>query len=185
MARRYKNKYRVESARLRNWDYRNSGGYFVTICTHNREHYFGEIQNERMMLNDVGHKACEHWKEIPAHAAEASLGEFVVMPNHIHGIIILRKDPYCDAVKRDMQKEDGTLKNAFMTEISPWAGSLSAIVRSFKSSVTKWANELNIPFGWQARFHDHIIRNDEEFIAISNYIINNPRNWKEDKFFTS
>ena len=70
-----------------------------------------------------------------------------------------------------------------MAEISPKPNSISTIIRSYKSAVTKHANRLNLPNGWQERFHDHIIRNKEEYERISNYIINNPKNWKEDRFF--
>ena len=179
----YSNKTRGQGLRLPGWDYRNSAGYFVTICTRNRGQYFGTIEGSDMVLNRLGNKTFENWLEIPSHAHEASLGEFIVMPNHVHGIIILNKKAGYAEIKRSLKKQDGTDKHPFMTQISPFAGSLSAIIRSFKSSVTQWANEQQLPFSWQARFHDHIIRNDEEFIAISNYIMNNPKNWEKDKFF--
>ncbi len=184
MSRLYKNKYRIDTARLRGWDYRNSGGYFVTICTRNKEQYFGSIKNGVIALTDLGKIAYEYWGLIPDHTKEVTLGEFMVMPNHLHGIVILRQDSVQLPTGRNSVKEDGTLKNAFMTDIAPWSTSLSAIIRSYKSAVTKWAGERELQFAWQSRFHDHIIRDDDEFVSISNYIINNPRSWKEDKFFT-
>jgi putative transposase len=179
----YKNKYRISSARLPGWDYRNSAGYFVTICTKNKEFYFGNISNDEMVLNDLGKVAQENWLNIPFHNPMVTLGEFITMPNHIHGVLILHKDS-TETPERNLINDDGISKHEFLTRISPHAGSVSAIIRSYKSAVTKWANENNLSFAWQARFHDHIIRDDKEFNAISNYIILNPQTWEKDKFYT-
>ena len=88
---RYKNKYRIPSARAQWWDYGWNGAYFITICTKNREHFFGEIRNGKMELSPLGVIADILWHEIPHHAPYVELGDFVVMPNHIHGILILNK----------------------------------------------------------------------------------------------
>jgi putative transposase len=178
----YKNKYRISSARLDGWDYRNSAGYFITICTKNKELYFGNVLGGEMVLNDFGKIVQRHWMNIPLHNSMITLGEFVTMPNHIHGILILHKDN-AEAPERSLKNDDGTFKHEFMTQIAPQAGSVSTIIRSYKSSVTKWANENNLPFAWQARFHDHIIRDDEEFNVISNYITLNPKSWQKDRFY--
>ena len=137
------------------------------------------------------------WNEIPNHAPFVELGDFVIMPNHIHGILILDKP---DVKNADININTGTnvetlhatslqprlrsIKNEKMAAISPKSNSVSAIIRSYKSAVTKHANRLELPIGWQSRFHDHIIRNNEEYQRISDYIINNPANWKEDKFYS-
>lgn len=92
---KYKNKYRIPSARAQWWDYGWNGAYFITICTANRKHYFGEIKNGQMQLSHLGVIADILWHEIPLHSKFADLGDFVVMPNHIHGILILNK-PYSD-----------------------------------------------------------------------------------------
>lgn len=144
--KKFRNKYRIPSARLQNWDYRWAGGYFITICTQKREHYFGKIENGNMTLSPIGVIADILWHEIKNHAQNVELGEFVVMPNHVHGILVITKN------NNDV-------------------------------AVTKHAHRLGYKFEWQTRFYDHIIRNNAEFERISNYIINNPTNWNEDKFY--
>ena len=88
---KYKNKYRNETIRAQWWDYSGNGAYFITICTKNREHYFGEIIKGKMKLSGTGVIAHLMWQEIPNHSKHVELGEFVVMPNHVHGILILDK----------------------------------------------------------------------------------------------
>ena len=97
MADKFQNKYRITSSRLKNWDYRTSAAYFITICTANRTHFFGEIVNQKMVLSNTGVIADILWHHIPNHAPNVSLGEFVVMPNHIHGILILNQPDDGDA----------------------------------------------------------------------------------------
>jgi putative transposase len=91
---KYQNKYRIESARLKGWDYRNSGDYYITICTHLKEHFFGKINEGKMQLSNIGVIAYILWHEIKNHYPKGliELGEFVVMPNHIHGIITLNAE---------------------------------------------------------------------------------------------
>jgi len=178
----YRNKYRIESARLSGWDYRNPGGYFVTICTRERECYFGDIRKDRMVLNNLGNYARHCWEQIPVHFPCAALDQFVIMPNHIHGIVVLRTKDYSPVVRSGL-KNDGSFKWQVMSDISPLSRSLAALIRSFKSAVTRWANEQQISFAWQTRFHDHIIRDEQEWRRIADYIQNNPHNWKKDKFY--
>lgn len=169
--------------RLRNFDYASDGWYFVTICTQNREFYFGEINDQHMVLTGIGEIARQLWTEIPAHFPMAELGEFVVMPNHVHGIIGIhhRRDVAC---RTDVACNIPTTKNQYMASISPKPGTLSAMIRSYKSAVTKRCHDNHISnFGWQSRFHDHIIRNQEEFDRIERYIMENTANWETDKFF--
>lgn len=188
---KFQNKYRIASARLQHWDYRWAGAYFITICTAKRIHYFGEIENRKMVLSNVGVIADVLWHEIKNHAKNVELGEFVVMPNHIHGVLILTGNNDNDNVNDNVGTLHATSlpsiqppnhKNEQMADISPKSGSVSTIIRSYKSAVTKHAHRLGFEFQWQTRFHDHIIRNDESFQKISNYIINNPVNWQGDKF---
>jgi putative transposase len=89
---KFQNKYRIPSARLQNWDYGANGSYFITICTQDRQHYFGEIINKEMQLNVLGEMAEKHWMEIPIHFSFIELGNFVIMPNHMHGILIIDKN---------------------------------------------------------------------------------------------
>ena len=89
MQNKFKNKYRIPSTRLQTWDYSKNGAYFITICTQNREHFFGNIQNGTMQLSEIGKLAEQYWLEIPKHFPFIELGNFVVMPNHFHGILII------------------------------------------------------------------------------------------------
>ncbi len=195
MAEKYNNKYRIQSARLANWDYRWDASYFVTICTKNRVPYFGKIRNDVMNLSDEGKFAEECWLQIPNHFSFIILHAFVVMPNHVHGILVIDHKNGNNAVEtlhcnvstgidNKIDNDDSNNeKNKFMASISPKPGSISTIIRSYKSAVSKQAHDINPDFGWQSRFHDHIIRNEESFIRIQHYILNNVKNWKEDKFF--
>jgi len=89
--KKFKNKYRISSTRLQSWDYRNKGAYFITICTANRNHFFGDVENGEMQLNEIGQLADKFWKEIPDHFPFVKLGNFVIMPDHTHGILIIDK----------------------------------------------------------------------------------------------
>ncbi len=202
---KFLNKYRIPSARAAWWDYGWNGAYFITICTAHREHFFGEIVNGTMNLSPVGLIADIFWHEIRSHSRFVELGDFVVMPNHIHGILILDKPELISPAAAPVQTLPvqtlpvQTLhatslpppppppppppKNEQMSKISPKADSVSAILRSYKSAVTKHANRLGYENGWQTRFHDHIIRDDAEYQRIADYIANNPGNWRDDKFF--
>ena len=208
------NIHRSGSIRLQNWDYRWNAAYFITICTHNREHYFGTVVNHSMQLSRIGVIADILWYEIKNHANHVDLGAFVVMPNHVHGILILngengnmackhptRRRVACNVPTGNAPTDNTSMgntsldnvptgnpstppphKNHFMSDISPKSGSVSALIRSYKSAVTRHAHRLGFDFAWQSRFYDHIIRNDRAFQTITDYIINNPRNWKGDRF---
>ena len=169
---KFKNKYRIASARLQNWDYGSPGLYFITICTKDREQYFGKIENDEMVLNELGLIVNSEWLRTPEIRPDMNLesGEFITMPNHFHAIIMIGENQY---------NSQRTNTNKF----GPQSKNLGSIIRGFKSSVTTQAKKLNIEFGWQERFHDHIIRNHDELIRISNYIVSNVANWKQDKFF--
>lgn len=191
---KFKNKYRIPSARLKNWDYGSNGAYFITICTQNREHFFGEIADGKMQLNQLGQLAEKYWLEIPQHFSFIELGNFVVMPNHTHGILIINKmdavvppQPvetlHCNVSTNANAHPNGTNnKNEQMANISPNSGTISTIIRSFKSVVSKNARLIHADFGWQTRFHDHIIRDAQSFENIQTYIENNPLKWVKDKF---
>ncbi len=192
---KFQNKYRNESARAQWWNYGNEGAYFITICTKNRERFFGEIINGIMHLSHLGVLADVFWHEIPHHSPNVKLGAFVVMPNHIHGILILNGNVgtlHATSPRQRQQRQSSLsqppnpetiIKNQQMANISPQSGTVSAIIRAYKSAVTKHANRLGIENGWQPRFHDHIIRNDIEYQRIHNYIVNNPVKWEKDTLF--
>ena len=182
---KFQNKYRSESARAQWWDYGNEGAYFITICTKNREHFFGEIINGIMHLSHLGVLADVLWHEIPHHSPNVKLGAFVVMPNHIHGILILNGNvgTLSSSSLSQPPNPETIIKNQQMANISPQSGTVSAIIRGYKSAITKHANRLGIENGWQPRFHDHIIRNEIEYQRIHNYIVNNPVKWEKDTLF--
>ena len=175
---RFRGKYRIEIARLKNWDYGSSGYYFVTICVKNGECVFGNVDDNKMILSEIGKIAEKFWLEIPAHFPFVKLDEFIIMPNHIHGIIIIdnHRDVACNV-------STTTSNNKIMSIISPKRGSLSTVIRSYKSNCTKTINKTqnNIYFQWQLRFYDHIIRDEKSLNSIRNYIINNPLNWDKDE----
>lgn len=180
----YKNKYRIESTRLPNRDYAANGYYFVTICTYKKFCYFGNIVNGQIQLSQVGKIAQKHWQEIPAHFNHVYIDAYVIMPNHVHGIIIIDRPTqksnvetrYIASLQPSLKPTDTSNKFA---PLKP--GSLSAIIHSYKASITCWCRKNGDDiFRWQPRFHDHIIRNDDSLNNIRKYIVNNPANWSED-----
>jgi len=169
--------------RLKGYDYSNDGLYFITICTKNRECFFGKIENNDMIPNDIGNMANQFWMEIPEHFKNIVLHRYIVMPNHIHGIIEISGNSVVGTrhVVSLQQNSPATTGTVFG---KPVAGSVSVIIQQYKSSVKRWCNKNRYEyFQWQSRFHDHIIRNEQSYRTITEYIINNPANWNEDKFF--
>lgn len=199
---KFQNKYRISSIRAQWWDYGWNGAYFITICTQNREHYFGEIQNNKMILSHVGIIADLLWHQIPKHHKNVELGDFVVMPNHIHGILII--DKQLDNVNVDNMDNVETGHALSLPSIQMLQTSspvefqkpslkrfqnigkniISSIVGSYKSAVTKHANRLGYTHQWQKLFYDNIIRDNNQYQRISDYIVSNPENWAKDKFKT-
>lgn len=183
MPDKFKDKYRIESARLQNWDYGSNAKYFVTICTKNRECFFGKIRNGEMFLNDVGKIVESEWEKTFELRPDMNLfmGEYIVMPNHFHGIIGIGENRYnTDSIRGTNGR--GTDAMHRVCTFGPQSKNLGSILRGFKSAVTVGARLINPDFGWQGRFHDHIIRDKKSFIRISKYIKNNPRNWRGDTF---
>ncbi|WP_192822358.1 transposase [Rufibacter sp. LB8] len=184
-AERFLNKYRVPSARLQDWDYGWNAAYFVTLCTKNREHFFGEISDNRMHLSEIGILAKSFWNEIPVHFPFVEVDAFVVMPNHVHGIIIIDKKESETPVETrhclvSTQARNAIGKSRFQNQ---GTNTLSSIIGSYKSAVTKQARKIHADFSWQARFHDHIIRDKNSFQHISEYILHNPETWEKDQFY--
>jgi len=178
----FKDKYRIESTRLKGWDYRNPGFYFITICTKNREHYFGNIADDEMHLSAAGEIAAQCWREIPVHHAGVELDEFVVIPNHVHGIVVIREHGFDETLQIVETLQATSLHDHKMAAISPKAGSLSVVIRSYKSAVTKLAGlDSCQEFAWQSRFYDQIIRDENSFNKIRQYIFDNPVKWELDQ----
>ena len=161
------------SIRLEGYDYSQEGMYFVTICTVNKNCIFGNITDGEMVLNEMGTIVYNEWLQTPVIRKSIDLDVFVVMPNHIHGIIILRSGVCNEGVYKE-----GVCNTPLQ---SPTIGS---IVRGYKSSVTGKINALNKTRGvvvWQKNYWEHIIRDLQTYTTISEYIINNPINWSTDK----
>ncbi len=171
-----------QSHRLKGFDYSSPGFYFVTICTNGRLNFFGQINKNKIKYFKIGLVAKKFWLEIPNHYPFIKLDEFIVMPNHIHGIIVIGKSnnvATCNCPSLQINpKMDLRHYNKFYKTQSK---NLSAIIRGYKSSVKKYANVNNLEFNWQSRFYDRIIRNEEELYKIQQYIIDNPINWKNDR----
>ena len=173
-------KYRVETVRMHGWDYSNTGYYFITICTKDRVCWFGNIVDGEIRLSEIGEIVIDEWRKTERIRWDVKFDEWVVMPNHIHGIVIIING--CDANRcRDVARYVSTGENT-MSRISPKPRSLSAIIRSFKSAATKRIHETGCKkFFWQARFHNHVIGNEKSLDRIRQYIVNNPRNWSKDR----
>jgi REP element-mobilizing transposase RayT len=229
---KYQNKYRIPSARLQTWDYSSNGLYFITICTANRAHYFGDILLPgTMVLNRPGELAETFWLEIPTQFPFIELGNFVVMPNHIHGILIIDHPVETRFIASPTQpiaspsqpiaspshpiaspfqsiaspSQPNTSSHQSITSPSqaiapqqpipsPQGGitgnrnpmlqeNISRVLRWYKGKCSFEIRKIIPEFAWQSRFHDHIIRDARGLESIQNYIINNPQNWKEDKFY--
>jgi REP element-mobilizing transposase RayT len=172
------------SIRLKGYDYTQPGAYFVTFCASQRAHIFGKVVNGEMVLNDMGKIAQEEWFKTAQLRPYVKLyeDEFVIMPNHVHGIIWIEDS--VGALRRNTQSR--AEQRSAPTETAPGAapGSLGAIVRAYKSAVTYAVNAAENQRGavlWQRNYYEHIIRNDLELKNIRWYILNNPRNWQLDR----
>lgn len=206
MPDKYKNKYRINSARLQTWDYASEAAYFVSICTKDMVCFFGNIENRKMQLSPVGEIVEQEWLKTFEMRPDMNLmmGEYITMPNHWHGIITIGENEYNSPRKK--RQPDGFVKdetaginahsdakhcvstsphnpNAPLNKFGPQSKNLSSVIRGFKIGVTTNARIILPEFGWQFRFHDHIIRNQQSFDNISDYIINNPSKWEDDKFY--
>jgi len=151
-----------KSPRLKGYDYSQSGAYFVTICTHQRLHLFGIITDQQMQHTPAGDIAVECWYSIPNHYPDVSLDAFIVMPNHIHGILCLDGD-----------------KDGFKTV-------LGRVINGYKGAVTsRLRGHLGEPIVvWQSRYHDAIIRDENSLNHIRAYVENNPLSWSDDSLFS-
>ena len=164
------------SIRLKGHDYSSPGSYFVTILTKDRFPYFGSIEDAVMSLSEIGKQTEKIWHRTPSRYKNTVLDEFIIMPNHIHGIIGLI----------DCSSGKGVCTNApessnYYSRISPPKQSLPVIIRSFKSTVTRWCCDSEYyHFQWHRSFYDHIIRSEKQLSSIRHYICTNPVNWAAD-----
>ena len=163
----YKDKYRIKSTRLKHFDYSSNGAYFVTICTKNRECVFGNVINGEMKLSDRGKIVEQCWDDLPNHYLNCILDTFVIMPNHVHGIIIID-----NPVEAGFKPASTNKKHHGLFEI----------IRAFKTFSSRKINQIqkSFYFRWQRDYYEHVIRNDEELNRVREYIINNPVQWELD-----
>jgi REP-associated tyrosine transposase len=165
-----------KSIRLKEYDYSNPNWYYVTICTNHHKNLFGKVISNRMILNDYGKIVTEEWLKTKQIRENVDLDYYVVMPNHIHGIIIIECRDTARCVPTDINRKFG--------EMIP--GSLPAIIRSFKSAATKRINEIRKEPGlsvWQKNYYEHIIRNENDLFNIRKYIELNPFKWFLDEYY--
>jgi REP element-mobilizing transposase RayT len=233
--RKFKNRFRVDSIRLKGYDYSQNGFYFITICTKYKRPYFGVIEYCKMRFTKLGCIAHNCWLEIPKHFPFVVLDAFVIMPDHVHGILVIKHDEHiggdinglkyidkCVGAGAEAQRVvgcvDGVVSTSCMgkcvgaeaqnfaplrqyvaplhlhqmrydrhqnrnytNKFGPQSQNIASIIRGFKIGVTKYARQNNIPFLWQALFHDRIIRNEKMLFNIRRYIMDNPKNWQSDK----
>jgi putative transposase len=181
------------SIRLKGYDYSQQGAYFVTICTHQRNFLFGKIVDGEMKLNTNGEIAKGCWLSIPRHFQNVELDEFVIMPNHLHGIILIVNNLETEGealANQDSQQQQNLSSQCFAPAVAKIkingtkSQSLAAIIQNYKSVSTRQVNRINKAKGnviWQRNYYERIIRNEEALNNIRQYIITNPINWAEDK----
>ena len=207
-AGKYQGKYRIPSARWREWDYGADAAYFVTICTASRKQFLGGIVQGKMQLSAMGRTARGYWLQIPVHFPFVLLDQFVIMPNHIHGIIVINKQGVGrDVINHVSTNEppapqqccrdaiNGVSTNGVSTMPITMAGgitggknpmlndNLSRVVRWYKGRVTFEARQIHAEFGWQTRFYDRVIRDYDEWQRTAEYIYSNPHKWYDDELF--
>lgn len=167
------------SVRLAGYDYRWPGAYFVTLCTYRHRCVLGQVVGEETVFSELGELVARCWSEIPAHSDRASLGEFVIMPNHLHGIIVLAgrgtpQRPKVAACPYDAQRRFGEAQR----------GPLATIIGVYKSVVTRRVNAQlgasGTPF-WQRNYYEHVIRDASDWGRIATYIASNPALWALDR----
>lgn len=179
--------------RLKDYDYTQAGAYFITLCTQNREHLFGSILNGVMQLNPAGKMVETIWREIPAYYKRIFLDEFIIMPNHLHGIVILEDTTgYEDErlINPSVIKDSSLLRGQPQGAAPTKRLSLPDVVHRFKTMTTKrYADGVKqsqwLPFQgklWQRNYWEHVIRNHTALAELREYICNNPLRWEEDLF---
>ena len=185
------------------WHEYNGGMYFVTFCTMDRMHYLGEIADGKMNLSEIGKFADEQFRNVTAHYPYSEIPLWVVMPDHIHAIVVIHNEMdgaenncdgnNCGVVARNdstnnidstniepniFNKTDKSAgKNEHMSSLSPKKNTLSVVIRGLKSAITKYAHEHSMKLVWQTKYHDRIIRNTAEMNRIAEYIENNVAEW--------
>ena len=174
------------SLRLPEYDYSQNGAYFVTLVTYQRQHLFGKVIQEEMKLSKIGGIVYTTWLEVPLHFCDVKIDIFVIMPNHIHGIIFIDHvlPPYVAATHASQLHRDQFMESMKKPRPrGPAPGSLSAIIGSFKSAVSKRIHHVSgfeTIKVWQRNYYEHIIRDERALHRIVEYIEANPYHWVDD-----
>ena len=167
--------------RLKDYDYSEVGAYYLTMCTHENKRLFGEIKNGEMQLNQYGKIVLLTWNDLTNHIENIGLGEFVVMPNHVHGIVNI-----VEPKNVTYQESDENLSGLKIAKTHPTQTPVSEIVRQFKTFSAMRINRLRKMRGtavWQRDYYERIIRTQKAYMKIAEYIHNNPFQWENDKFY--
>jgi putative transposase len=189
-----------KSIRLRNYDYSQPGMYYVTLCVRNRGCVLGKMVKNEMILSAMGEIVRDSWENIPKHFKNAALDRYVIMPNHMHGIVMLKESLVGTRHAVSPQENENLHQGAPLQKyVSPQGisnfrqtekcgkpihGSLSTIMRSFKSAASKRIHSAGqLGFDWQSRFYEHVIRDGNDLDRIRRYILDNPTNWLNDENF--
>ncbi|MBN8705924.1 MAG: transposase [Bacteroidetes bacterium] len=187
MSKLYPNR---KSLRLKGYDYSAPGFYFLTICAHNKQNLFGEIQNGELTPNQLGKIVVEEWIKSVDIRRELELYDWILMPNHFHGIIAIKSPEICRGDRlvahSVMECEIQIPGDQPVAPTGPKSKTIGAFIAGFKAAVTTKINTLRHTPGaqvWQRNYYEHVIRNEPEFNRIKEYIQNNPMQWEEDCFF--
>ncbi len=176
----FKNQYRIESTRLKDWDYSRYGYYFVTICTKDKKHFLGDIIGDKMQLSEIGEIVAEEWQNSEKIRGYVKLDEWVIMPNHLHGIVIIQNENNVETHGHASLHRHIPFGDAFNASLQ--RSNLSNVIRGFKSATVRKIHKKGfVNFAWQSRFYDHIIRNEKELHEIREYILYNPLKWQLDE----
>nr|AIA13501.1 Transposase IS200 like [uncultured bacterium] len=187
MSDKFQDQYRIESNRLKNWNFGWKKCYYLTICTRFNE-YFGEIKDDKMIFTEIGKVAVNQWISTPDIRPDMNLqlDEFQVMPNHFHAIIGIGSNKFNSFSDHEYEIEilnPGLTETIFRkNKFGPQSKNISSICRGYKSSVTAYAKNHKILFDWQPNFYCNIINDEKSLIKVRNYILNNVKNWSKDRF---
>jgi len=176
----FSQRYRIKTARLSKWDYSSPGYYFITICTFYRENFFGYVKNNNIIMSTIGKIIKQHWQNLPKFYSNIKLDEYVIMPNHFHGIVNIVETIH----ELSLQNNININNNQQLLRINRRKMLLPKMIGRFKMQTSKEINKLRDMSGrsiWQSRYYDRIVRNDIELNAIRQYIKNNPKNWETDR----
>ncbi|KPL19229.1 MAG: transposase [candidate division Zixibacteria bacterium SM23_81] len=171
--RRHRGRHQRRSIRLRNYDYSQAGYYYVTICTQDRICLFGRVREGHVCLNRLGLLVKRYWRWLPLRYSYVKLDKWVIMPNHLHGIVVIADENVCRGGSRTAP-----------TAVVPRRKALGRLIGAFKTASTKEINKIIKTPGrpiWQRNFYDHVIRSETELRLIREYIVNNPLKWELDR----